>query len=170
MIVVISGGTRSGAAWQQCHYSDTTVTMQWPCSEYRDSDLDLDSERFGELVTEWHSWLLLTNCETWIMTLGVSDLQSDSDLDSIRNFCDVFLQWWQKEECWSTLALAVQSSSLQKWYMGSKSKQSVPIHFYDLLTNPITVREPFNGRKTGARQPKKGQGPLSGVNPNHPRK
>ena len=24
------------------------------------------------------------------MTLGVSDLQSDSDLDSIRNSCDVF--------------------------------------------------------------------------------
>ena len=25
-------------------------------------------------------WLLLTNCETWIITLRVSDLQSDSDL------------------------------------------------------------------------------------------
>ena len=30
------------------------------------------------------------NCETWIMTLRSSDLQSDSDLDSIRNSCDVF--------------------------------------------------------------------------------
>ena len=29
------------------------------------------------------------NCETWIMTLRSSDLQSDSDLDSIRNSCDV---------------------------------------------------------------------------------
>ena len=29
------------------------------------------------------------NCETWIMTFRVSDLQSDSDLDSIRNSCDV---------------------------------------------------------------------------------
>ena len=26
------------------------------------------------------------------MTLGVSDLQSDSDLDSIRNSCNVFLK------------------------------------------------------------------------------
>ena len=26
----------------------------------------------------------------WIMTLSSSDLQSDSDLDSIRNSCDVF--------------------------------------------------------------------------------
>ena len=26
------------------------------------------------------------------MTLRVSDLQSDSDLDSIRNFCDVFFK------------------------------------------------------------------------------
>ena len=30
------------------------------------------------------------NCETWIMTLRSSDLQSDSDLDSICNSCDVF--------------------------------------------------------------------------------
>ena len=37
-----------------------------------------------------HSWLLLTNCKTWIMTLRSSDLQSDSDLDSIRNSCDVY--------------------------------------------------------------------------------
>ena len=37
-----------------------------------------------------HIWLLLINCETWIMTLRVRDLQSDSDLDSIRNSCDVF--------------------------------------------------------------------------------
>ena len=36
-------------------------------NDYRDSDLD------------------------WIMTLRSSDLQSDSDLDSIRNSCDVFL-------------------------------------------------------------------------------
>ena len=52
------------------------------------SDLYLDREWFSELVTYWHSWLLLTNCETGIMTLGVID--SDSDLDSIRNSCDVF--------------------------------------------------------------------------------
>ena len=31
----------------------------------------------------------LINCETWIMTLRSSDLQSDSDLDSIHNSCDV---------------------------------------------------------------------------------
>ena len=57
-------------------------------NDYRDSDLDW--ERFSELLTLWHSWLLLTNCETLIMTLSVSDLQSDSDLDSIRNSCDVW--------------------------------------------------------------------------------
>ena len=33
----------------------------------------------------------LINCKTWIMTLRSSDLQSDSDLDSIRNSCDVFM-------------------------------------------------------------------------------
>ena len=31
------------------------------------------------------------NCETWIMTLRSSDLQSGSDLDSIRNPCDVYV-------------------------------------------------------------------------------
>ena len=31
----------------------------------------------------------MTNCETWIMTLRSIDLQSDSDLDSIHNSCDV---------------------------------------------------------------------------------
>ena len=43
------------------------------------------------------------NCETWIMTLRSSDLQSDSDLDSIRNSCDVYntqLQFWQSLRCW----------------------------------------------------------------------
>ena len=58
-------------------------------NDYRDSDLDL--ERLSELVTWWHSWLLLINCETWIMTLTTSDFQSDSDLDSIRNSCDVLI-------------------------------------------------------------------------------
>ena len=67
----------------------TKTTMP---TEYRDTNLDLDLywKRFSELMTQWHSWLLLTNCETWIMTLRVSDLQSDSDLDSIRNSCDVY--------------------------------------------------------------------------------
>ena len=62
-------------------------------NDYGDSDLDLDIDldwqQFSKLVTEWHIWQLLTNCETWIMTLRVSDWQSESDLDSIRNSCDV---------------------------------------------------------------------------------
>ena len=60
-------------------------------NDYRDSDLDLDLdwERFSELVTKWQGWLLLTNCETSVMALRVSDLQSVSDLDSIRNSYDV---------------------------------------------------------------------------------
>ena len=41
-------------------------------------------------MNQWHSWPFLINCETWIMTLRSSDLQSVSDLDSIRNSCDVF--------------------------------------------------------------------------------
>ena len=44
------------------------------------------------IVTYWHSWLLLTNCKTWVMTLRVRDLQSYSDLDSIRNSCDASFQ------------------------------------------------------------------------------
>ena len=48
-------------------------------------------ERLSELVAYWHSWLFLTNCETWIMTLRVSDWQSENDLDSIRNSSDVFV-------------------------------------------------------------------------------
>ena len=32
------------------------------------------------------------------MTLGVSDLQSDSDLDSIRNSCDVFVHVMEDPE------------------------------------------------------------------------
>ena len=63
-------------------------------NHYRDSDLDLDWERLsGFIVTWWHSWLLLTNCEIWIMTLRVSDSQSERDLDSIRNSCDIY---WSK--------------------------------------------------------------------------
>ena len=39
---------------------------------------------------------LLTNCETWMMTLRSSDLQSDSDLNSIRNSCDVScISYWR---------------------------------------------------------------------------
>ena len=41
--------------------------------------------------------LTITNYETWIMTLRSSDLQSDSDLDSIRNSCDVFIFKWITE-------------------------------------------------------------------------
>ena len=33
------------------------------------------------------------------MTLRSSDLQSDSDLDSIRNSCDVYLETWQDFIC-----------------------------------------------------------------------
>ena len=32
------------------------------------------------------------------MTLRSNDLQSDSDLDSIRNSCDVLEQWWPHKE------------------------------------------------------------------------
>ena len=71
------------------------------CNDYRDSDLDLDWERFSDLVTLWHSRLLLINCETRIIALRISDLQSDSDLHSIRNSCDVFkmsnLNWKWKD-------------------------------------------------------------------------
>ena len=42
-------------------------------------------------MTKCHTWLLLKNCETWIMTLRVSDWQSENDLDSIRNSSDVFV-------------------------------------------------------------------------------
>ena len=76
-------------------------TLTYPpggCNKYKKknndyngySDSDLDWELFSELVTSWHSWPLLTYCETWSMTLRSRDLQSDSDLDSIRNSCDVF--------------------------------------------------------------------------------
>ena len=58
-------------------------------TDYRDNDLDLDWERFRELVAQWHSWLFLTNCKTWITTLRFSDWQSDSDLDCIRYSCNV---------------------------------------------------------------------------------
>ena len=36
----------------------------------------------------------LTNGETFIMTMRDSDWHSESDLDSIRNFCDVFFGNW----------------------------------------------------------------------------
>ena len=44
-------------------------------NEYRYSylDLDLDWERFSELVTYWHSLLLMTNWESWIITWRVRD-------------------------------------------------------------------------------------------------
>ena len=47
-------------------------------------------KQFGYLVTWWHSWLFLTNWETEIVTSRVSDWQSDSDLDTLRNSCEVF--------------------------------------------------------------------------------
>ena len=39
----------------------------------------------------WHSWLFLPDWETQIMTLRVSDWQSESALDSIHNYCYIFL-------------------------------------------------------------------------------
>ena len=79
-------------------------------NDYRDSDLDW--ERFSELLTLWHSWLLLTNCETLIMTLSVSDLQSDSDLDSIRNSCDVWLEGrWHQNWAYTSPILFIQFGS-----------------------------------------------------------
>ena len=64
-----------------------------------DLDLDLDWELFSEIVTYWHSWLLLTNCETWIMTLGVSDLKSDNSCDVLElNYTSLLnsTRIWQK--------------------------------------------------------------------------
>ena len=49
------------------------------------------AERFNDLLTLWHSWLFPTNWKTLIMTLRVRDWQSESDLDSIRNSCDVLI-------------------------------------------------------------------------------
>ena len=40
--------------------------------------------------SSWHSWLILTNCETEIMTLRLSDWHSENVLDSIHKSCDVF--------------------------------------------------------------------------------
>ena len=45
-------------------------------------------------MTQWHSLQLLTNCETGIMTLWVSDWQSESDLASIRNSFDFSWNWY----------------------------------------------------------------------------
>ena len=72
-------------------------------------------------IKDWHSWLFLTSYETLIMTLRVSDWQSRSDLDSIRNSCDIFfysltLFWWPGGKPTPRLALNVrqrfESSSL----------------------------------------------------------
>ena len=38
------------------------------------------------------------------MTLRSSDLQSDSDLDSTRNSCDVFHAWWKSKVVQEVLA------------------------------------------------------------------
>ena len=37
------------------------------------------------------SWLFRKGCETWFITLRVSDRQSESDMDSIRNSCDILI-------------------------------------------------------------------------------
>ena len=57
-------------------------------NDYRDSDLDFDLD--WERVIQWLSDT--AEIETWIMTLRSSDLQSDSDLDSIRNIWDVLFR------------------------------------------------------------------------------
>ena len=42
----------------------------------------------------------MTNWKTWIMTLWVNDWQSESDLDSVRNSCDV---WNKSIKKWSDI-------------------------------------------------------------------
>ena len=62
------------------------------------------------------------NCEIWIMTLRSSDLQSDSDLDSIRNSCD---------EKWNTLhPVWIDLSRREDLFFDSSSDQTK-------VTNPI---------------------------------
>ena len=55
-------------------------------------------------LTSWHSW------ETLIMTLRVRDWQSESDLDSIFNSCDVYSLSYLR---WAVLVAAALVSCLQ---------------------------------------------------------
>ena len=58
-------------------------------NDYNYSDLDVDLGRFSDLVTQFTITEKLQTLKSWHI-LRVSDLQSDSDLDSIHNSCDVF--------------------------------------------------------------------------------
>ena len=97
----------------QWHYSDTSVTLQW---HYSGTTVTLQWHYSDTSVTlQWHysDTTVLINCETWILTLRSSDLQSDSDLDSIRNSCDV---WYQNGKgnraCWILLTPGNISSTI----------------------------------------------------------
>ena len=48
-------------------------------------------EWFSDLVTQWHSWLFLTNWDTEIITLRVSDKQNREWTGQHSQCCDVFL-------------------------------------------------------------------------------
>ena len=57
-----------------------------------DKDKDKDNGIESDLVIYIYSWLFLTNWETLTLTLRVCDWQSESDLDSVRNSCDILLK------------------------------------------------------------------------------
>ena len=60
-------------------WSEGWEDMVWPTWRQRQRQ----RQWFSDLVTQWHSWLCLTNWETLIITL--SDWHAESELDSIRN-------------------------------------------------------------------------------------
>ena len=106
---------------------------------------DKDKDIGGDLVSLCHSWLFLTNWETEIMTLGISDWQSESDLDSFRIYCHVFFQkwrWWDKKPNLSILSMCSQWAFLHCLNLEMEVKEiqfHLIIHSFILLGfNPST--------------------------------
>ena len=86
-----------------------------------DNDFDTTNWEPQSLIIKL--WLLLTNCETWIMILRFSDSQSNSDLDRIRNSCDVFYMfaipvWYRQESKDYRAARRAMKKSFDRIIMG----------------------------------------------------
>ena len=68
--------------------------------EDEDENIDEDEDIGNDLLIKWHSWLFLTDWEDLIMTVRVSDWQSESDLTAFA-ILGVFL-WNSCLHCYTS--------------------------------------------------------------------
>ena len=82
--------------WIRVHTAKNHWPLNWLAFDFRQRQRQTQTQTQKNIgngfVILWlfrQSWRFLTNWETLTMKLGVKDWQSESDIDSIRIYCDV---------------------------------------------------------------------------------